>query len=1311
MPIPHSGQTQCYNSENEIECSDHYHPFYGQSGHFVINPRSFTKLDFNANELPDDAEQWQMVRDNITGLVWEVKHSKDKTVDYNNPNDYDNTYTWYSSLSINSDNYTETFNKGNNTKDFIDKMNRNQYGGFNDWRLPSIKELASLSNLGKKYPAMDIEFFNTNISEVYWSSTSYADHENNAWCIQLNNGDCCYKRTSNQNYVRAVRGNQKRPFDHQVFNDDKTFTDTQTGLLWQLEIPEDKKNWKNALAYCVSLSINDYSDWRLPDRNELMSIVDFTKQSSEPDIYWSSTSYQNIPYYAWALNLNNGSDDFIDKTTENSVCCVRGGQIQQVDHLYILYPNQSSILITGKMTYISWQSSDINGNISIYLSRHGGKPDTFETLINDTENDGLYEWAVTGLPSANCVLKIESLSSKEKFTQQGLFTIKHSDIHIHSNLHTVFSITGPKNYTGTGNAMTIDNAYPGEYTVSYAPIDYYQTPAKESKVLTWWGNISFSGIYNETPLPPSPEHLFIEQNTEKGIQLKWIPDDKLTCYTIYKSQSEQGLFYPIHSKPVDYHDTIMHGFWDTRIQPNSTYFYKIKSISQSGFESSEFSNTVSATVSDNKKNFDIIFKSKKHQIVSSGSKIDYQMFLDKNQVFQGYLDIWCTDLPKHIKYEISVDHEPGADKVENIQLLPAVLELSLFTDSATDPGNYQFILQCLNVDNKNGNQQKSYSLNLTVVPRTGGIFVDFDPERTYKNEEVSVFGYIYPPKENQSIFLEAWHGNEKYLSKRLKTQLSGWFENSQWVKSFLPGIYDIKATWSGIVSLPLISEKKGLVIEKIHPEIILVSLENQVPTIDKEFKIKGQIDPIYESELIQLVVLDPDNTQVNMFDMYTNKEGQFYLSHQFFEEKGKYTFKAYFMGNETSIGCESNKYEVMVGHTGCAIIVGGGNANPHNTKWKVTKKLVTDAYIDFKNMGFKDDMIYLMINSKMIDINNDEIADNIVDQISPTAASLTDTISNYMTTYLNEDQTLYLYMMGHGTDNAMFKVNGEDQYISSKQINAALDKLQEKTQCSVVIIIECCYSGEFIKELSHPKRVIITSAGNEQYKTDATGRISLSRYLFPRLCNGDSLKQAFNFAQYKLSGANYPSPLLDDNGDRQANNDDGKNAASIYLPKELIWFESDISQVNLYPILDGKNTLDVSLTIESKPENITKVWAQVIAPDDMITSSDGIIQFKETRLNHEQGTLYSGNVTGFSHDGTYIVIFYAQNKLNQVSESKQFIVRAINIGRKKDFNQDGLINIEDVIIVMKSLSGMKKIENVVLSDVVHLMQSLAGNQL
>ena len=76
-PVPDTGQTECYDNEGKIRCPQPGEDFYGQDGNYSINPPSYTKLDGQGYDLPDSATEWVMVRDNVTGLIWEVKTNTD----------------------------------------------------------------------------------------------------------------------------------------------------------------------------------------------------------------------------------------------------------------------------------------------------------------------------------------------------------------------------------------------------------------------------------------------------------------------------------------------------------------------------------------------------------------------------------------------------------------------------------------------------------------------------------------------------------------------------------------------------------------------------------------------------------------------------------------------------------------------------------------------------------------------------------------------------------------------------------------------------------------------------------------------------------------------------------------------------------------------------------------------------------------------------------------------------------------------------------------------------------------------------------
>ena len=123
------------------------------------------------------------------------------------------------------------------------------------------------------------------------------------------------------------------------------------------------------------------------------------------------------------------------------------------------------------------------------------------------------------------------------------------------------------------------------------------------------------------------------------------------------------------------------------------------------------------------------------------------------------------------------------------------------------------------------------------------------------------------------------------------------------------------------------------------------------------------------------------------------------------------------------------------------IMLAGGKASIHNIYWDVTKKITINAYNNFKHLNFDDENIYYMINSHIIDINHDDIADNVVDSYSPTVESFLYAIENRYVSELTSDDALLIYMFGHGTKDKRFQVLGVD----TNDLNTALDFLQHQT--------------------------------------------------------------------------------------------------------------------------------------------------------------------------------------------------------------------------------------------------------------------------
>jgi hypothetical protein len=348
--LPDSGQTVCYNDEGAvIDCPASGVAFHGQDAQYNGSQPHFEVYEDNANG--------NITLDLNSNLMWQYKgdHTKHSLAD---------AQTYCTALTL---------------------------GGYTDWRLPLIWELINIVNFNSSNPACYSSFSCMTGTARYLSSTPYATSTSYAWTVNF------YLPTtdivnSNQ-YVRCVRGAKNAP-SYFAANRSKIVKDATTGLVWQRDGDANGAlAWVNALSACENLSLAGKTDWRLPNANELMTIVDFSNASlsvapafanMHASGYWSSTTWPAGKGKAVYLGLDLDSEDMFssgkqtgrmyyeDKDVKFYSICVRNGSAGSPDRTAVISgsPSGTSAVFTVSGTGIAQYRYKLDsGNFSDVTSR------------------------------------------------------------------------------------------------------------------------------------------------------------------------------------------------------------------------------------------------------------------------------------------------------------------------------------------------------------------------------------------------------------------------------------------------------------------------------------------------------------------------------------------------------------------------------------------------------------------------------------------------------------------------------------------------------------------------------------------------------------------------------------------------------------------------------------------------------------------------------------------------------------------------------------------------------------------------------
>ncbi len=353
-----------------------YTDVFGEDSDYSLNSPSYTD---NSNDT---------VTDNVTGLMWQKSDN--------------GTHNWHEAMGI--------IDSSNNPLGATDICGNLSLASYEDWRLPTRRELLRLVDFGTSSPAINNNFGGTITATPYW--TSDARDTTYAWYVRFDGYSAGYVshwvQKFQTRYVRCVRGGLSS--SQFVDNGDETVSDVSTGLQWQqTDLTNDThpfSTWDSALAQCETKELAGFSDWRLPNITELESISSTSTLDVQGSLamYWSSTSIHDNSTDAWVLNFEHDYIVFKSKSEDGFTLCVR---TETSKNSYKLPDTGQSVCYESNGTAIDpcpdpgntqAQDGSYEINTPAFTVNSGG----IEGTVTDNNTGLMWQQCTSGLSGSDC---------------------------------------------------------------------------------------------------------------------------------------------------------------------------------------------------------------------------------------------------------------------------------------------------------------------------------------------------------------------------------------------------------------------------------------------------------------------------------------------------------------------------------------------------------------------------------------------------------------------------------------------------------------------------------------------------------------------------------------------------------------------------------------------------------------------------------------------------------------------------------------------------------------------------------------------
>jgi hypothetical protein len=603
----------------------------------------------------------------------------------------------------------------------------------------------------------------------------------------------------------------------------------------------------------------------------------------------------------------------------------------------------------------------------------------------------------------------------------------------------------------------------------------------------------------------------------------------------------------------------------------------------------------------------------------------------------------------------------------------------------------------LSVTAQGGEVLQTASLQLELEKLTAFITLNLStPSPIQYRKPIRLFGQVILPNEASSddkaedlqadlpiqLILTRPDQNQQVLET--STQISRTYVFDQ-VSFDQIGPWTVKVKWVGDSKYNQVEESQQVKVVPAQPILQWMtspkSVNPQVAPLGQTINLALQlVEPQVKDLSLLLTISRPDQNANQKIRLQTDALGVISTPIQL-EADGDWGFIVDWEGSSNYQPVSSTEHRLTVTRElGKAIVVLGGGDESNNPSWTRFNTTASHVYQTLlKRRLTEEDIFYLSPAS-----DPDTAVDEQVSEFQLERA-----ITQWAKNQVSSAVPLWIYLLSHntGTHFLLHESATGQTWLSAEKLAGWLDQLP--AQVPVTLVIEACYSGNFIPILAKPGRVIMTSADAEN-QAQIYRVSSFSRFLFENIRRNLTISQSFEDATLRMEKSvihNSQWPQLEADGDGNPNQpSDYVLVKDRYLPDDI----EPLTKPVMTDLVATPNRLEQGLTAALLTVRIpgdaamSQVSALIVPPSFRATGKfDDWQELKVLQLTDPDGDrIFAGSHAGFTASGTYQLIVEAEDVNDNISDSLQ--IELLVVGRKVpltgDVNGDNTVNIFDLVI-------------------------------